>query len=221
MSIVRPNATGFKGTPVKLPFGRDSLDIWGVLGDRDRELFYSGKHALKITKCPTYLPAQWRRIYEANNHPPLGASLALFILHAMEVFDAREGVQRYGDLLKQIALADNLSLKAATELHLKIGSMSKPTYTFVPSCPCNDVQPWQFRCGEKPHDKIYGRANELGMSASNLMVPLLARGMATQESSVHSDLVVTAEDDFERFVRETASREPELRDLFNFYRGRD
>jgi|HubBroStandDraft_3_1064219.scaffolds.fasta_scaffold12273_2 hypothetical protein len=220
MPIIPKNATGVKRPLVTLPISRDSLHIWEVLGNRDRELFYAGKHALKIIKCPTYLPAQWRRIYEAKGHPPLGACLALFILHAMDEFDARDGVKRYSDLIGQISLADDLSLKAATELHLKIGSMSKPTYTFAPSCPCNDVQPWQFRCGERPQDKIYGRANELGMSASNLMVPLLARGMATQESCVHHDLIATAAEDFERFVRETEEREPALRELFEFYRGR-
>jgi hypothetical protein len=220
MLIIPKSTTGVKRPLVLLPIARDSLHIGEVLGNRDRELFYAGKYALKITKCPSYLPAQWRRIYEAKNHPPLGACLALFILHAMDAFDVRDGIKRYRELLKQIALADNLSLKAATELHLKIGSMSKPTYTFVPSCPCNDVQPWQFRCGEKPHDKIYGRANELGMSASNLMVPLLARGMATQESCVHPDLVTTAAGDFERFVTDTEEREPALRDLFEFYRGK-
>lgn len=170
---------------------------------------------------PTYLRALWAAEIEERGLP-VGMTLAVGILAGLETLRKEAETVRYDDVATKVRTADHrtLPLKHRTRLHRAIGTSKNPGIVFKPNLPCGETETWDFKPPKRPADWLYGRAAQLGMSASSLAVYCVGQGLAellVDEGGIDPEASRALARDRRDLLGAIDSKAEELEDLWAIY----
>ncbi len=186
---------------------RGSLDLLARIEEEGEQL--KGEELVKVHGMPSYILAEWKRVWTLEDRPPIGASFTVFLLYGLDLLNDEDSVQRHDEATQAVHLSDELTLRARTLLLRFVGSGNKPGFDFKPEMPCGNVETYTFRTSRHYKGALSGRAEELGTTQSALAIVTIGMGLATQPS-VDTEAVGAINTTFARFSEEIDKRALEI-----------